>query len=144
MKDFIKQIQRDGFAIASNILDSATISLVINHLNQLQKDQSTNAISCRGINAYGIRDLFNVVPITKAIANSQILLNLVQPILGSKARAVRGIFFDKNAEANWKVAWHQDLTIAVCEKLEVKGYGSWSIKAGIVHVAKHVIAQSTS
>ena len=134
MIDFVEQIQKDGFAIASNILEPETVSLLIEQLNQLHKDRSIDAISCKGSNAYGIRDLFNVVPITKTIAHSQKLLDLVQPILGSKARVVRGIFFDKNAEANWKVAWHQDLTIAVREKLEVEGYTPWSIKAGIIHV----------
>jgi ectoine hydroxylase-related dioxygenase (phytanoyl-CoA dioxygenase family) len=134
MIDYVEKIQRDGFAIAPNILDSETVSLLIAQLNLLQKDQSTNAVSRRGSDAYGIRDLFNVAPITKAIAHSQILLDLVQPILEKKARVVRGIFFDKNAEANWKVTWHQDLTIAVREKLEVEGYTSWSIKAGIIHV----------
>lgn len=55
-------------------------------------------------------------------------------MLGRKARVVRGIYFDKHRDANWKVAWHQDVTIAVREKTEVEGFGPWSIKAGITHV----------
>jgi len=47
---------------------------------------------------------------------------------------VRAIYFDKHKNANWKVAWHQDLTIAVREQLEVEGFNAWSIKAGIPHV----------
>lgn len=35
---------------------------------------------------------------------------------------------------NWKVAWHQDVTIAVKERREVEGYGPWSVKEGVVHV----------
>jgi hypothetical protein len=55
-------------------------------------------------------------------------------VLRSGARVVRGIYFDKHKEANWKVAWHQDLTIAVHERADIDGYGSWSMKAGIPHV----------
>ena len=55
-------------------------------------------------------------------------------MLGKTARVVRGIYFDKHENANWKVAWHQDLTIAVRERVEVDGYGAWSIKARIHHV----------
>lgn len=49
-------------------------------------------------------------------------------------RAVRSILFNKTAEENWPVAWHQDLTIAVDRKVEVDGYGPWSEKSGVVHV----------
>jgi ectoine hydroxylase-related dioxygenase (phytanoyl-CoA dioxygenase family) len=59
---------------------------------------------------------------------------LIEPILGSEARIVRGIFFDKTPDANWKVAWHQDLTIAVHKQVDIDDYGSWSKKAGIVNV----------
>jgi ectoine hydroxylase-related dioxygenase (phytanoyl-CoA dioxygenase family) len=47
---------------------------------------------------------------------------------------VRGIFFDKSAEANWLVTWHQDLTLAVRERCEVPGFGPWSVKEGVPHV----------
>jgi ectoine hydroxylase-related dioxygenase (phytanoyl-CoA dioxygenase family) len=55
-------------------------------------------------------------------------------ILGPSAFAVRAIFFEKSSEANWKVAWHQDLSIAVKEKHEVIGFGPWSEKEGVTHV----------
>jgi ectoine hydroxylase-related dioxygenase (phytanoyl-CoA dioxygenase family) len=44
------------------------------------------------------------------------------------------LLFDKTPDANWKVAWHQDLTIAVRERIDVPGYGPWSVKGGVVHV----------
>ncbi len=48
--------------------------------------------------------------------------------------AVRAILFDKVAGANWKIPWHQDITIAVQERHEVEGYGPWSIKESLPHV----------
>lgn len=47
---------------------------------------------------------------------------------------VRALFFDKTPGANWSVAWHQDLSIAVAERIETAGFSGWSIKEGIVHV----------
>src|SRR5262249_36630616 len=44
------------------------------------------------------------------------------------------ILFDKTPEANWKVTWHQDVTIAVAARREVEGFGPWSMKAGVIHV----------
>ena len=55
--------------------------------------------------------------------------------LGRSAMAVRTILFDKTAETNWSLAWHQDRTICVQERVEVEGFGPWSIKAGQHHVA---------
>jgi hypothetical protein len=55
-------------------------------------------------------------------------------ILGAAARPVRAIVFDKTADNNWSVAWHQDRTIAVRARHNVPGFGPWSVKAGVVHV----------
>ncbi|MBN8805359.1 MAG: phytanoyl-CoA dioxygenase family protein [Sphingopyxis terrae] len=56
-------------------------------------------------------------------------------IIGRRSRAVRAILFDKTAEANWSLSWHQDRTICVRERVEVPGYGPWTIKGGMQHVA---------
>ena len=74
------------------------------------------------------------VPLTRELAISESLRSIVEPFLGSSARVVRTIYFDKHKDANWKVAWHQDLTIAVREKVNVEGFRAWSMKAGITHV----------
>lgn len=42
--------------------------------------------------------------------------------------------FDKASDANWNLAWHQDVTIAVQRQMDVPGFGPWSVKDGIVHV----------
>lgn len=54
------------------------------------------------------------------------------PLLG--CRPVRAILFDKTAATNWALGWHQDRTIAVTERVSVDGFGTWSIKSGMLHV----------
>ena len=44
-----------------------------------------------------------------------------------------GILFDKVEGANWKVPWHQDLSVALRARQDAAGYGPWSEKAGVVH-----------
>ena len=56
-------------------------------------------------------------------------------ILGHAARPVRAILFDKTPAANWALAWHQDRTISVRERVEVDGFGPWTVKDGQLHVA---------
>ena len=55
--------------------------------------------------------------------------------IGPAARPVRAILFDKTATANWSLGWHQDRTIVVTERRDVAGYGPWTVKAGLLHVA---------
>jgi hypothetical protein len=49
----------------------------------------------------------------------------------------------KTPDANWKVVWHQDRTIAVRERKEVAEFGPWSIKAGVQHVQPPASLMST-
>jgi hypothetical protein len=56
-------------------------------------------------------------------------------ILGGGSHPVRAILFDKTAAANWSLAWHQDRTVAVAGRIEVEGFGPWTLKHGLLHVA---------
>jgi len=55
-------------------------------------------------------------------------------VLGEPCFAVRALFFDKTSHANWKVVWHQDLTVAARQRIDLPGYGPWTDKAGVPHV----------
>lgn len=63
----------------------------------------------------------------------QQLSGIIGPLLPG-ARAVRALWFDKTAAANWLVPWHQDRTIAVRERRDAPDYGPWSVKQGTCHV----------
>jgi hypothetical protein len=55
-------------------------------------------------------------------------------VLGPNSLAIRAVLFDKSAEQNWSLGWHQDRTIAVRERIDVDGFGPWSVKSGTIHV----------
>ena len=130
MKDCTGKLETQGFAILENIIDDALVSELSNALGKISRD---HAVSRRGEIAFGIRNLLNVSPAVRDLALSPHVRNLVDPIAGKEAQVIRAIFFDKTPEANWKVAWHQDLTIAVREKKEAEGFSCWSVKAGVLH-----------
>jgi hypothetical protein len=54
---------------------------------------------------------------------------------GKGARPARAILFDKSPQTNWGLGWHQDRTIAVRDRRDVPGFGPWSVKRGVPHVA---------
>src|SRR5213080_1901688 len=60
--------------------------------------------------AHGIRNLLDLQMI-RELACSESVKGLAQSVLGNDCFAVRGIFFDKPSNANWKLCFHQDVTI---------------------------------
>lgn len=131
MRNYVDEITNRGFVIVEDVIDTDAAANILRALADAKIDKGE---SQRAGKAFGIRNLLNVAPLTRDLANSAACRALVEPILGSTARVVRGIYFDKHRDANWKVAWHQDLTIAVQQRIEVERYGPWSLKAGIHHV----------
>jgi ectoine hydroxylase-related dioxygenase (phytanoyl-CoA dioxygenase family) len=41
--------------------------------------------------------------------------------------------FEKSAQSNWLVPWHQDTGLPLAEPFQVPGWGSWSQKAGVTY-----------
>lgn len=119
-----------GFALIPDVVGEDGVGSLLAALDGADDVEGVR----RRESVYAIRNLLEVVPDVAALARSAKVRALVEPVLGPDSFAVRGILFDKTPDANWKVAWHQDLTIAVRERREVEGFGPWSEKAGIVHV----------
>ena len=74
------------------------------------------------------------MPAVRQLAGSAPIRDLAEQVLGANCRPARATLFDKRLDANWKVPWHQDVTIAVQWRADVAGFGSWTEKAGVPHV----------
>lgn len=127
----LDEFKRNGFVILESMLDDKTVSALIEKLSTLKP---TEAVSRKNEAIYGVRNLLNISPDVKEFSESETVKNLAKKFLGRKAKVVRAIYFDKNPSANWKVPWHQDLTISVKEKRESEGFSAWTTKAKIRHV----------
>jgi ectoine hydroxylase-related dioxygenase (phytanoyl-CoA dioxygenase family) len=120
----VREMATNGFTVVDRYLDLDSIDSLIGDLSVLENT----------IDRAGVRNLLKLVPRVRILAASREIRSLVEPILGDTARLVRGIFFDKHPGINWKVPWHQDLTIAVKQRLDTPDYHPWSVKEGIPHV----------
>lgn len=132
MKDSIlpEVIERDGFVVVPQVLGDEAVSALVAAFEGISEGHGVR----RRENVYAVRNLLEALPAVAALAEAPAIRALVTPILGDGCFPVRGILFDKTADANWNVVWHQDLSIAVAEKREAAGFGPWSEKAGVVHV----------
>jgi len=82
-----------------------------------------------GLRLKGVPELADLLAPAGAIGS------LLAPFAGEAARPVRAILFDKNPATNWSLAWHQDRTICVRARRDVPGFGPWTVKSGLLHVA---------
>jgi len=120
---FAATLRDAGWFVTDPLIDSRRIDALAEAIDAIPGDGK------RG----GIRNLLDL-PQVRDLAASPAVRSLAESVLGRDCIAVRGLFFDKTPGANWKVTWHQDLTIAVHERIEVPGYGPWSEKVGVYHV----------
>lgn len=93
-----------------------------------------NAVAGLPSESAGIR-LQGIKALQETLAADGCVGAIPAQFLGTSAKPVRAVLFNKTAETNWSLAWHQDRTICVKVKKEVKGFGPWTVKQGLVHVA---------
>jgi hypothetical protein len=121
------EIEERGYAIVPSVLDDSAVNRLLSAVEQAAGSQMLHG---RG----GIRNLLDRVPAVRSCTESPSIRGLVESTLGVQAFAVRGILFDKTPGGNWKVPWHQDLTIAVQTRIDAHGFGPWTVKEGVCHV----------
>ena len=125
------EIDENGLGILESVLKPETVLRLTAALAELK---FSNAVSRKNESVYGVRNLLNLAPEIREFSESRIVQKIARRFLGEKAKIVRAIFFDKTPDANWKVPWHQDLTIAVKERRETEGFSAWTRKAEVQHV----------
>jgi ectoine hydroxylase-related dioxygenase (phytanoyl-CoA dioxygenase family) len=118
MNNVEEQVERNGYAVVPACVSEDTIGALVQALDGRE---------------HGVRNLLTNLLIRYFAASEEVRAS-VTSVLGGACFAVRGMFFNKNPSANWKVVWHQDCVIAVRERVDVGGWGPWSLKADVIHV----------
>jgi ectoine hydroxylase-related dioxygenase (phytanoyl-CoA dioxygenase family) len=119
------RVETDGFVVVSDFVSSPEVADLRHEVDRLLAESPA-----RG----GVRNALGKSARLYEFATRGALARAAVSLLGPAARPVKLTIFDKTARSNWKVPWHQDLTISVKERVEVAGFGPWSVKDGIPHV----------
>ncbi|WP_342379926.1 phytanoyl-CoA dioxygenase family protein [Myxococcus stipitatus] len=124
---FIQELRREGFALRPQAASPELLSLLESAFPPASTESSLT--HRRG----GQRNVLDVPAAVTAASDDLGVRALARSVLGKDCFVARALLFDKTAEANWKVRWHQDLTIAVREQREAPGFGPWTHKEGVTH-----------
>jgi ectoine hydroxylase-related dioxygenase (phytanoyl-CoA dioxygenase family) len=124
------EVEKNGFATCQAVVSAVEVEELLAAIKRLNERTGVR----KKIGVFAVRNLLEESPEIRELADRPAIRHLIEPVLGAECYPVRGILFDKVPDANWKVPWHQDVTIAVQNKIEADGFGPWSIKAGVLHV----------
>ncbi|WP_086934750.1 phytanoyl-CoA dioxygenase family protein [Agarilytica rhodophyticola] len=114
----------NGFELIENFISSMEIEELLEEITPLVSMGVSGSIR-------------NIEKKSKKIyeySRSNKVIDSISQYLPGHPRLTRAIFFNKTADKNWLVTWHQDKTVAVSEKFNVPGWGPWSTKDGVLHV----------
>ncbi|NLR60643.1 phytanoyl-CoA dioxygenase family protein [Chitinophaga polysaccharea] len=114
-----------GFTIIPDVFSAAAVDAMLAIIVGVEQAGPNFR---RTADLFAIRNFLQEVPAIATQVFSPALQQLVRQLFGEDYFLVKSIYFDKPGESNWLVAWHQDLTISVTEKLLVPGYERWSVK----------------
>jgi ectoine hydroxylase-related dioxygenase (phytanoyl-CoA dioxygenase family) len=126
MDNIKKVIVEEGYFIAPHFYSDKFVDEIIEQLNR------HSALQYSKQNPSDFNLLTNI-PFIKDLAHSQPLFSSVKQVIGENAFPANCFVLDKTLDNNWGLDWHQDLKIAVKNKIETVGYSNWTVECGIFH-----------
>lgn len=120
-----QEITTNGFAVTDRIYEREAVAALLTTIQQADTSRSTFR---KSDDLFAIRQFLKELPQVMPLVFTPALQRLIQQVFGEGYFVVKSIYFDKPAQSNWFVAWHQDLTISVKEKTETEGFGPWTVK----------------
>lgn len=119
------EIVWQGFSVVEHIYTDAEVKVIVAGIENADK---TSPLFRQTDDLFAIRQFLKAVPEISPLIFTGRLKTCLQQLFGDGYFAVKSIYFDKPESSNWFVAWHQDLTISVDKKIDITGYGPWTVK----------------
>jgi hypothetical protein len=113
-------LDKNGFAILSEPFAVSCLDQLLTDIDREVPHRSRA----------GIRHALALRPVAD-FARQQILGEIAREFLGPDAFPFRATLFDKSPTSNWLVVWHQDTALPFRERIDLPGWGPWSVKDGI-------------
>lgn len=122
-------LNETGYIVANNIFSMKPLNAMLLAINNYSKEHKTESHK----DVFAIRCLLLEIPQLKELCLNKNIRTILKQF-GSDYFISKAIYFDKPAQSNWYVTWHQDLPINVAEKIETDGFKSWTQKGNVTSV----------
>lgn len=114
-----------GFSVISNVFSTEEIEKISEVIQNIDTSKETFR---KSEDLFAIRQFLKEIPEVRDLIFNENLKTIIKEIFGENYFDVKSIYFDKPEKSNWYVAYHQDLTISVDKKIELKNFGPWTTK----------------
>jgi len=114
-----------GFSVVNNVYSLDEVKTILEAIDNVDSSKDTFR---KTNDLFAIRQFLREVPSTFDLIFTERLKKIITQVIGDNFFVVKSIYFDKPETSNWYVSYHQDLTISVDKKLEIKNYGPWTTK----------------
>jgi hypothetical protein len=121
------ELDENGFSVLSNMYSDSEINQILDCIKHSEQGGDS---FMRTKDLFAIRQLVNNIPELGDILFNRKMRDLISDLSESHYFLTKAIYFDKPSESNWFVAYHQDLSISVDKKADVKNYTNWTYKKG--------------
>jgi ectoine hydroxylase-related dioxygenase (phytanoyl-CoA dioxygenase family) len=125
MQKHLDALRDKGYTTIPEVFSHTECAELISYI---ELADTANSTFRKSTDLFAIRQFLKEIPATQRIIFNNNLNNIIQTLFGSGFFITKSIYFDKPAQSNWFVSYHQDLTISVDKKLELPGYGPWTVK----------------
>jgi hypothetical protein len=122
-----KALEVDGFCVVDSFFTPGEME----HLHHvIESADSTGPLFRRSGDLFAIRRFLDCIPGARIHLLNRRLCSIISQLAGDGYFLVKSIYFDKPADSNWFVSYHQDLTISVDRKVHASGFDNWTRKEG--------------
>lgn len=121
----IEELKETGFTTVESIYSDTEIEQIIMAISHADSSKETFR---KSNDLFAIRQFLKEIPEAANYIFNHKLKKIISEYFGTNYFVVKSIYFDKPETSNWYVAYHQDLTISVNQKIEIENFGPWTIK----------------
>ena len=119
------ELDEIGFSVVNEVYTSEEVAQMLKLIAAVNSDKATFR---KSEDLFAIRQFLKEVPEIKSLIFNHKLKELLSEVFNKDVFVVKSIYFDKPEKSNWYVAYHQDLTISVDKRVELEGFGPWTVK----------------
>lgn len=122
---YLSDIETFGFTTIPDVYTFEEVDAMIDLIIRTDTDKETFRKSA---DLFAIRQFLKELPEVMNLVFNIRLREFISTLFGPDYFVVKSIYFDKPEGSNWYVAYHQDLTISVDKRLDIPGFGPWTVK----------------
>lgn len=119
------EMEHNGFTTISGIFSGEDLQKINEAISTAD---TSNETFRKSAGLFAIRQFLKEVPKAFSAIFTDRLLAIIRDLFGENYFVVKSIYFDKPGDSNWFVSYRQDLTLSVDKRVEVEGFGPWSVK----------------